>query len=182
MTEKKYNFVFISTNLKNGKQYVGEHSTNNLNCAKTKNYIGSGRPLFENAKKKYGKENFQRKDLDFFPSKKEAFDAQEKYIRLYKTHVSQGGYNMSWKGGHNVKECWSEESKEKMSNSSIGDKNAMFGKHHSEKSKDKMRNPKTEEHKQNIGKALTGDKNGMFGRHHSTESKQKMKPNKNSLI
>jgi len=27
---KKYNYVYVTTNLINGAQYVGDHSTNNL--------------------------------------------------------------------------------------------------------------------------------------------------------
>jgi group I intron endonuclease len=96
----KFNFVYITTNLVNGKRYVGDHSTNDL---KKDKYLGSGRPAFKNAIKKYGKENFKREILEFFDTKQEAFDAQEKYIKLYKSHVSQCGYNISWKGGHDVK-------------------------------------------------------------------------------
>ena len=107
---KKFNFVFITTNLLNGKQYVGDHSTNDLNCYKTKNYLGSGRPHFERAKKKYGKENFKREILEIFETKKEAFDAQEKYIKQFNT-LTPNGYNISPKGGHNVKDCWGDESK-----------------------------------------------------------------------
>jgi len=118
--EKKFNFVYITTNLINNKQYVGDHSTDNLECSTTKNYLGSGRPYFKNAKKKYGKENFKREILEYFSTKREASDAQEKYIHKFKTHISVGGYNISWKGGHNVKECWSEESKEKLSNTQKG--------------------------------------------------------------
>jgi len=36
--EKKFNFVYITTNLINKKQYIGEHSTNNIEKDK---YLGS---------------------------------------------------------------------------------------------------------------------------------------------
>jgi len=71
---KTFNYVYITTNLINGKQYIGDHSTNNLNDR----YLGSGLVL-KRSIKKYGKENFERKTLEFFDTKEEAFDAQEKY-------------------------------------------------------------------------------------------------------
>jgi hypothetical protein len=108
--EKKFNFVYITTNLINGKQYVGDHSTNNLHD----NYKGSGRPYFSNAKKKYGNKNFKREILEFFPTKQEAFDAQEKYIIEYNT-LTPNGYNISPKGGHGTKGCFNDETKEKIS-------------------------------------------------------------------
>jgi len=148
---KKYNFVYITTNLINGKQYIGDHSTDDLNCWNTINYLGSGIAI-NNARKIHGKKNFKREILEFFLTKQEAFNAQEKYIRMYKTHVSQGGYNISWKGGNCVKGCHSEETKIKiglnnkkrtisdktrlkMSKNNSGKNNPMFGKKMSDESK-----------------------------------------------
>ena len=91
--EKQFNFVYITTNLLNGKQYVGDHSTDNKNDT----YLGSGRPYFSRAVKADGKENFKREILEFFSTKKEAFDAQEKYIIQFNT-LSPNGYNISPKG------------------------------------------------------------------------------------
>jgi group I intron endonuclease len=110
--EKEFNFVYITTNLVNKKQYVGDHSTNNL---KDRRYIGSGQLIIK-AIKKYGKKNFKCEILEFFSTKQKAFDAQEKYINEYSTLVPNG-YNISPKGGHNVKDCFSTESKSKISNS-----------------------------------------------------------------
>jgi len=110
--EKKFNYVYITTNLINGKQYVGDHSANNL---KDKRYIGSGQLIIK-AIKKYGKENFKKEILEHFKTKQEAFNAQEKYIKEHDTLVPNG-YNISPKGGHNVKGCFSEVSKYKISNS-----------------------------------------------------------------
>lgn len=49
---KKFHYTYITTNLINGKQYIGDRS---CNCLPNKDsYIGSGINLL-NAKKKYGK-------------------------------------------------------------------------------------------------------------------------------
>lgn len=151
--EKKFNFVYITTNLINGKQYVGDHSCNDINDRRNKNYIGSGR-YFLNAINQYRKHNFERKILEFFDSKQKAFDAQEKYIKLYKTHVSQGGYNISWKGGHGCKDSWSEESKQKISKTRTG----------------KKYNPLSEEHKKHISEGNKGKHNIQL----SNETKLKL--------
>lgn len=47
--------IYLTTNLINGKIYVGQHTTDNINDG----YLGSGRRLLK-AIKKYGKENFTR--------------------------------------------------------------------------------------------------------------------------
>ena len=107
--EKKFHFVFITTCLANNKQYVGDHSTNDLSDG----YIGSGRPLYNNAKKKYGKKNFIRKDLEFFPTRLEAANAQRKYIAKYNT-LSPYGYNICPDGGTFNGGKHSDESKAKI--------------------------------------------------------------------
>jgi len=180
MKEKKYNFCYVTTNLINRKQYVGDHSTNNLNCGNTKNYIGSGHPYLANAINKYGKENFKREILEFFDTKQEAFDAQFFYITKFNTLIPNG-YNISPFGGIG-KNCYlSEETKNKISKSMIGinagkihnieqniqHSNIMKGKTHTEETKrkisDALKGRKlSEEHKQNlIGKNL--------GKKHSEE-------------
>jgi len=129
----KINYVYVTTNLINGKKYVGEHSTNDINDG----YLGSGYNLFR-AIKKYGKHNFEKKILEFCESKQIAFELQEKYINEYDS-LSPNGYNISPKGGHNVKNCFSEISKEKISKANKG-KTPWLGKHHSSESKIKISN------------------------------------------
>ncbi len=146
--------VYITTNLVNGKQYVGDHSSDNLKDG----YLGSGTAI-KRAIKKFGKKNFNREILESFDTKEEAFKAQEKYILKFQT-LSPIGYNISPKGGmrnngsHSEKTIQqisktqknmpmqrrrqmskshtglrhSEETKEKQSKSHKGEKNPMFGK------------------------------------------------------
>jgi group I intron endonuclease len=141
--------VYLTTNLINGKQYVGDHSVNTLEKDK---YLGSG-CYIKKAEKLYGKQNFKREILEFFSTKHEAFNAQEKYINEYNT-LSPNGYNISPKGGHNVKDCISEETKQKMSIKGKGRKH-------------------TEKAKKNMSNAHRGEGNGMFGKTHSENTKEK---------
>jgi hypothetical protein len=114
---EKYNFIYITTNLINKKQYIGDHSTNNIE--KDIYYMGSGDLIYK-AIKKYGKENFYREILEFFITKQEAFDAQEKYIKECNT-LTPNGYNISPSGGHGTNGGYlSEESKEKIRRKKLG--------------------------------------------------------------
>ncbi len=189
MSEKKFNYVYLTINIINGKQYIGDHSTNNIND----NYLGSGRPYLKNAIKKYGKENFKKEILEFFPSKQKSFDAQEKYIQQYNT-LYPNGYNLSPSGGLQCSPGWSEESKKKISLSKKGKPSNNKGRSLSKEAKEKIKNSKlgkthSKEHNINIGKSLKGknkdkkrseefkEKIRIFqkGRKKSEETKQKMR-------
>ena len=59
--EKKYHYIYKTTNLKNGKFYIGMHSTNDLNDG----YLGSGLRLRRSIRRN-GIENFKIEHLEFF--------------------------------------------------------------------------------------------------------------------
>ena len=66
--------LYKTTNLLNGRFYVGMHSTNNPNDG----YLGSGRRLRAEIKK-YGRENFKREILEVLTSR-DALKAREEEI------------------------------------------------------------------------------------------------------
>jgi hypothetical protein len=106
-----FHYCYLITNILTKQQYVGDRS---CNCDMYNDkYMGSGTDLKIDMLK-YGKINFIKEILENFPSRYDAYIAQEKYIRLYETHTSQGGYNRSWTGGPYWKGRHSEKTKEKL--------------------------------------------------------------------
>lgn len=132
-------YVYLTTNLINKKQYIGDHFVNTT----SKNYIGSG-ILLHKALKKYGKKNFSCQILEYFETRQEAFNAQEKWIIVYNT-LTPKGYNISPKGGHQAKNSVNEETKQKIKNKlkgvsrNAGENNPFFGKKLSKDHKNKIR-------------------------------------------
>jgi len=90
---KKYNFVYVTTNVINDKKYIGSHATDSLEDG----YIGSGK-IFLNALKKYKKENFERKILQKCETIFQARELEKEFITRFNTLVPDG-YNLSPTGG-----------------------------------------------------------------------------------
>jgi len=140
-------YVYIVTNLINGKQYVGDHLSYRLDNLHKDSYFGSGKIIIS-AIKKYGIENFKKEILEYFPDKEKSFDAQEKYIKQYNTLVPNG-YNISIRGGIGPKNTFkhTEKTKQQMSKSRLGMK-------HSIKTIDKMRAAKKDKKRGNYKKLI----------------------------
>lgn len=107
MQEKKYNFVYQTKNMVNGKTYIGVHSTNKLDDG----YIGCGikkanftyndkncKSIFQKAVKKYGYHNFKVEILDFFDTADEAYK-EESYLVTEEWVNRKNTYNMVLGGG-----------------------------------------------------------------------------------
>lgn len=75
--EKKYNFIYKTTNLLSGKYYYGMHSTDNLEDG----YMGSGRRL-RYSLNKYGNENHKREIIEFCINRKELKKREKEIINL----------------------------------------------------------------------------------------------------
>jgi len=153
--------IYKTTNLVNGKVYVGQDSKNNPD------YLGSGK-IIKQAIVKYGKENFKKEILEECKSLDELNEREKYWIDVLKTTNNKIGYNVSSGGqtGWMLGLKHSEETKKEYSKNRkgklIGEKNGMYGKKHSEEAKKKMSRPQI------------GEKNGMYGKKHSEETKKKM--------
>jgi len=112
------NFVYLTTNRLNGKQYIGSHGG-----SKEDNYLGSGLAL-KRAVKKYGKENFIREILEECKVEMNLI-IEEKYIQEYST-LQPNGYNISPKGGNGTPGGVSEETIKKIRGSQKGKKKIEY--------------------------------------------------------
>lgn len=83
-----YYFIYKTTNLINGKSYIGAHTTKNIDDG----YLGSGVALIK-AIEKYGIKNFKREIIKFCDSKEEMWKEEEKLVV-----ISENSYNLR-KGG-----------------------------------------------------------------------------------
>lgn len=161
------NIVYITTNLINGKQYVGSHSTDNINDG----YLGSGK-IIRKAISKYHFRNFSREILKECNTIGEARKLEEKYIKVYDT-ISPNGYNLSPTGGcsHQGGRL-SEEHKKKIGQALKGKKrDPKIGKKISKSRKERGSYNFSKEHKEKISNTLKGRKNGPP----SEETKEKMR-------
>jgi group I intron endonuclease len=158
------NFIYLTTNLINGKQYIGSHQGKEDDL-----YLGSGR-ILKSAIVKYGKKNFRREILEECDSALNLF-LEEKYIKKYNT-LKPNGYNLSKNGGYNI---FTEDLRNKLSNIKKDkpgpNKGKKFSKEQkkrmSESAKKRKRFPHSEETKEKI-------KNSNLGKKRSEETKQKL--------
>lgn len=88
-------YFYITKNLINGKFYYGSGTVGN-----EKTYYGTSSNL-DKARKKYGDENFEHIPLKYFETRKEAFDFEDRFLKLYKISKIPTSYNMkdSGRGG-----------------------------------------------------------------------------------
>jgi group I intron endonuclease len=83
--------IYKTTNLINGRIYVGKDKHNNPK------YLGSGNILHQ-AIKKYGKENFQKEILEYCNTEEELCEKEKYWIDKLNSLYINGGYNLT-KGG-----------------------------------------------------------------------------------
>jgi hypothetical protein len=75
--EKKYHFIYKTTNILSGKYYIGMHSTDDLDDG----YLGSGTRLRYSINK-HGKENFIREILEFCKTREELKNREGEIVNL----------------------------------------------------------------------------------------------------
>ena len=171
-----YGYIYETTNLINGKKYIGQHKSKNFD----EKYIGSGKYLW-NAIRKYGIENFECKIIEECDSREQLNEREIYWISFYNAVKSKNYYNIT-KGGkyYNPYEGLNKEDYErackKLSESSKGKVNINNGKI------ERRINPSELQEYLNNGFILgqldshkmLGERNGMYNKTHSDEVKEKL--------
>lgn len=93
-----FGFVYITTNLINGKKYIGQRKFSDG----WKAYLGSGK-RFKQALKKYGRKNFIRLIVDIGYSREELNNKEIELIKFFNAADSRNFYNISEGGDINNK-------------------------------------------------------------------------------
>ena len=81
-------YIYLTTNLINGKQYIGQHK-GKINDS----YLGSGKDIIQ-AIQKYGKQNFSKEILKVCESREDADFWEKYYIDLYDAVNNKNFYNL----------------------------------------------------------------------------------------
>lgn len=164
--------IYCTTNLINGKKYIGQDSNNNPA------YLGSGKYLLA-ALKKYGKQNFQKELLQNCLSQQDLDESEAYWIDYFNAHKSDLFYNIAsdaynWgkrfvKGqtAHNKGKKHSEETRKRLSESHKGIRQSRETK---QKRVDKLRGRKRADWE--IEKIKLSNPSRFRGQKHREESKK----------
>ena len=183
-----YNCIYMYTNKINGKRYIGkaqdflDRKRTHISSSYNENARDYNVP-FHRAIRKYGIESFETIILKENLTKDEMNYWEDYYIEQFNLYAKDGnGYNIA-KGGiggnlikgkteeekrersKKISNSWTEERKKEHSGAIKGENNPMYGKYHSEETKQKMSSNHAN---------VTGKNNPMYGKYHTEESRQKM--------
>jgi group I intron endonuclease len=179
-------YVYMTTNLTNGKSYVGKH-TGRLDDS----YLGSGKHL-NRAIQKYGKGNFKKVILEVCKNDEHAYEREVYWVEFYDAVKNPNFYNLMYGGEgfssgeknpmYGLTRPMSSETKRKISK-------ANKGKTHSDETKRKMSEahkgvPRSDETKRKMSEAHKGVprsdetkrniSEAMLGRNLSEEHRRKI--------
>jgi len=156
--------IYKTTNLVNGKQYIGRDSRNNPN------YLGSG-PLLKKAINKYGRENFKKEIIEECTSFEHLIDREEYWLNYYDASNNPLFYNLQ-NSGKGVRLIGERNGRYGTGHLYAGELSHMYGKSLSQETKNKIGNS-------NRGKTRTDDVRKKLSdanrrRKHSQETRKKM--------
>jgi len=180
--QKKYHYIYKTTNIITERYYIGMHSTDNLEDG----YVGSGKRLWYSINK-YGRENHVCKILEFLSNK---ISLKEREVEIVNEELLQDplcmNISLGGNGFHNINDS-SEIHKKRCS---IGGRNVhkKYGNEYSRKigrlggikcRENLKNNPEAKkewiESGCNTKLKKYGSRNSWLGKTHTEETKEKMK-------
>lgn len=172
-----YGFIYITTNMVNGKKYIGQRK---FSCG-WNGYLGSG-VFIKRAINKYSKDNFIREIIAVAYSKEELNELEKEFIKNHNAVESADYYNLVEGGGATAGYKFSDESKQNMSLMRKG-----MGKGRSLSEETKLKISKlmktyfhnriltfSDETRQKMSNSKKGDKNPNFNKNFSKEYRKKL--------
>ncbi len=177
-----YMIIYKITNRTNNKCYIGQtiksldvRIREHINSPKTKQVL-------HKAIHTYGINNFFWETICECDTKEELDDMEFHYIKQYKSHGTENGYNMTWGGEGTIGYKHTNQTKQIISDKNKGNKHTEEWKDdHSDILKGRKY---SEDHKLNISKSLTGRilseehldniRLSKVGKTHSDNTKEKM--------
>lgn len=145
-SQKPFGYIYKFTNIKTGKIYIGKREKSKFD----ESYYGSGKLWLESFD---DKKDIIREVLCWGVSREDLNKKEKYFIKLFNSQNPQIGYNIH-KGGQggnslNNRDAWSRLHQ--------GEKNGMYGKHHSDATKQKIS-------KANKGRKYSNEVNKSKGR------------------
>lgn len=159
-------YIYMTTNIVNNRKYIGKRM---CHCPiEEDEYLGSGVAL-KLAIEKYGKENFTKTILETCENNKECNEREKYWIGHFDACNDNAFYNIAAGGdGGNTYLGLDDDELNRISSikstKSSGENNPMYGKHHSDKTKEKIR----------IGQKLAYERKGKWGKQGLTGEKNTM--------
>ena len=171
-------FIYVITNLSNGKRYVGQ-TVDVRNRWANHRFAPGDCPALHAAIKRYGISKFTFRVVEACDSKHRADDAERGWIRWYRSRSFELGYNIT-EGGDGVS-GWtaSKETRERMSRAHLGNKShsgRVFSEEHRARISAAGRGRRMSP--QAVAKMRENRRKQsppMLGRRHSEETKSKMR-------
>lgn len=170
--------IYAVINQVNGMLYIGQATDWERRKRQYLRNEHRGQTKLYNATRAYGWKNFLFEIIQDNIAEDELNERERHWIdycHTFDEYDPSFGYNLTSGGDRPI---FSQETRGKMSKSRSGEKNPMFGKHHSEKAKTKnaeahIGKKLTTETKKKMSKARMGNKN-VLGRKLSNETKAKI--------
>jgi group I intron endonuclease len=181
-------YIYIIHNLINNKIYVGQTKDFEDRWRRHKRGAAGDESYYlYNSMRKHGIENFTYNEVENFGNLDDCNYAEEFWIEFLHSCDRKIGYNMR-KGGNNhelsqeirdkisaahMGKKASAETRKKMSDAHSGENNSMFGRKHTDESKQFMSELK-------VGK-YDGENNPFYGKTHTEETRKLMSENNTGL-